>query len=239
MFPIIPEIKADGERAYQQLKVRLDFYSETVLLTRFEEGGARTTYPVAVADMAAAFTGIPLSSGLLPPRTVFWSRAGDQDRIGIYRPARVQEVVKVEAGKLTIPLPPLLFVGHGANYSVYALKGKPDSDDRPLFHAPLPNVGTNGRVCRGDVAFPRCSRDASPPRCSRDASQPTCSGATTQAALELLLSSRFNNHEVEGKSRRCPDDVRMLWQEIAGRRRFPVGDLVPMGLTLGEVIHGR
>ncbi|MBC8255150.1 MAG: hypothetical protein H8E35_14140 [Ardenticatenia bacterium] len=221
MFPIVPDIKADGERAYQQLKVRLDFYSETVLLTRFEEGGVRTTYPVAVADLAAAFTGIPLSSGLLPPRTVFWSRAGDQDRIGIYRPARVQEVVRAEAGKLTIPLPPLLFVGHGANYSVYALKGKPDSDDRPLFHAPLPNVGTNGRVCRGDVAFSRCS------------------GATIRPALKLLLSSRFNNHEVEGKSRRCPDDVRMLWQEIAGRRRFPVGDLVPMGLTLGEVIHGR
>jgi PRTRC genetic system protein B len=230
MFPIIPDIKADGERAYQQLKVRLDFYSETVLLTRFEEGGARTTYPAAVADLAAAFTGIPLSSGLLPPRTVFWSRAGDQDRIGIYRPARVQEVVNVEAGKLTIPLPPLLFIGHGANYSVYALKGKPDSDDRALFHAPLPNVGTNGRVCRGDVAFPRCSRDAS---------QPMCSGATIRAALELLLSSRFNNHEVEGKSRRHPGDVRMLWQEIAGRRRFPVGDLVPMGLSLGDVIHGR
>ncbi len=221
MFPIIPDIKADGERAYQQLKVRLDFYSETVLLTRFEEGGARATYPAAVADLAAAFTGIPLSSGLLPPRTVFWSRAGDQDRIGIYRPARVQEVVRAEAGKLTIPLPPLLFIGHGANYRVYALKGIPDSDGRALFHAPLPNVGTNGRVCRGDVAFP------------------ICCGATIRPALELLLSSRFNNHEVEGKSRRRPDDVRMLWQEIAGRRRFPVGDLVPMGLSLGEVIHGR
>ena len=221
LFPIVPSIKADGERAYQQLRVRLDFYSETVLLTRFEERGARTTYTVAVADLAAAFAGIPLGSGLLPQRTVFWSRLGDQDRIGIFRPAGVQEVVEVEAGKLTIPLPHLLLVGHGANYSVYALKRKPDSEGLALFHAPLPNVGPRGRICRGDVVFP------------------ICSGETIRPALELFLSSTFNNHEVDGKSRRRPDDVRALWQEIAGRRRFPVGDLVPMRLSLGEVIHGH
>ena len=55
MIPLVPDIKADAEHVCQQLKVRLDGQSETVLLTRFEEGGARMTYPAPVAHLAAAF----------------------------------------------------------------------------------------------------------------------------------------------------------------------------------------
>ena len=43
--------------------VRLDFFPQTVLLTRFGESYSQTCYPVAVEDVAEVFTDVRLATG--------------------------------------------------------------------------------------------------------------------------------------------------------------------------------
>ncbi|MFW6063840.1 MAG: hypothetical protein ACOC9V_06645, partial [Chloroflexota bacterium] len=56
----------------QYPRARLDLYEEAVILTRYEGADRRTSYPVAVDGLVAAFSRVPLSSGLLPANCLFW-----------------------------------------------------------------------------------------------------------------------------------------------------------------------
>jgi len=69
-------------------RLRLDFYSSAVLMSRWEGDGRLATYPVSVHDVVSACTNVQLSSGLLPPHTLFWKQQADQVMLGIYVPAR-------------------------------------------------------------------------------------------------------------------------------------------------------
>ena len=59
-------------------QLRLDFYETAVLLSRWQADGRMTTYPVAVQDVVTACTHVEMSSGLLPPNTLFWKQRGDR-----------------------------------------------------------------------------------------------------------------------------------------------------------------
>ena len=55
-------------------RLRLDFYNTAVLMSRWEDDGRVSTYPVSVHDVVSACTNVQLSSGLLPPNTLFWKQ---------------------------------------------------------------------------------------------------------------------------------------------------------------------
>ena len=69
-------------------RLRLDFYSSAVLMSRWDDDGRSSTYPVSVHDVVSACTRVEVSSGLLPPNTLFWKQRANQAVIGIYVPAR-------------------------------------------------------------------------------------------------------------------------------------------------------
>lgn len=193
----------------QYPRVRLDLYEEAVILTRYEGYDRRTSYPVAVDDLVAAFSRVPLSSGLLPANCLFWGRENGQTRIGIYIPGRRWQLRTAER-IFHIPLPPLVFSGAGERYQAFAVKRRPTEMPFELFHCPTPNIHPNGVVCRGNTPFPACASD------------------TIEQALNLFLEgSLFNGDLAAGKCRSFPDDVRKLWEQLEGARRFPVGELAP------------
>jgi hypothetical protein len=41
-----------------------------------------------------------------------------------------------------------------------------------------------------------------------------------------MENSLFNGDLSRGKCRRYPDDVRQLWAELEGKKRFPLSELV-------------
>ena len=211
----------------QQLQVSLHFFDETIVAVKHDpETGRQTAHPVALTDVAQALAGVSSGSGLLPSDVLFWQRRGGQERMGLYLPARRWRVrVRLAAREeevvhWTVPMPPLMWMGYGGQYNVWALKHRPGPVDgrTPLWKAPLPNVHADGRVCAGTVRFPECS-----PR-------------TIHTALALFFASEFNWHIGAGRSRSQPEALLELWRRLDGRPRFPLADLVRDDRTLDEVI---
>jgi hypothetical protein len=92
---------------------------------------------------------------------------------------------------------------------VFAVKRRPHQMPFKLYHCPTPNVHPNGVICQGSVSFPVCASD------------------TIELALSLFLEgSLFNGDLVANRCRSFPDDVRKLWVQLEGMKRFPAGQLV-------------
>jgi hypothetical protein len=193
-------------------------------MSRWEEDGRIVTHPVSVHDAVSACSNIGLSSGLLPANTLFWKQQGNRPEIGIYVPARrwrmrVDSANREEARTYHIPMPPLVFVGSGNAYQIYAVKRRPRDDYERLYHAPCPNVHHHGGICSGNTPFP------------------VCSPQTIETALSLFMeNSLFNGDLSRGKCRRYPDDVRQLWAEFEEKTYFPVSELVRSEAVLWNLL---
>lgn len=210
----------------QMPQLRLDFYETAIILSRWQADGRITTYPVSIQDVVTACTNVEMSSGLLPPNTLFWKQQANQFTLGIYVPAR-RWTVQTEERAYHIPLPPLVFVGRGRTYQVFAVKKRPSqslgqrplADPLRLYHAPCPNVHQHGGICQGSTPFPLCTPQ------------------TIHQACHLFLEgSLFNADLSQGKSQSYPDDVRLLWAELNGRKRFPLSELVPANMSLRNLL---
>lgn len=205
-------------------RLRLDFYQTAVLMSRWEEDGRIIAHPVSVHDVVSACTNIALSSGLLPPNTLFWKQQGDRQVIGIYVPARrwrmrVDAANRDEERVYHIPMPPLVFVGSGNAYQIYAVERRPRDAREQLYHAPCPNVHHHGGICPGNTPFPACSAQ------------------NIEAALTLFMEGSYFNGDLSlGKCRRYPDDVRQLWAKLEGKKRFPLSELVDRRKVLGNLL---
>ncbi|MCP4994666.1 MAG: hypothetical protein GY934_12900, partial [Gammaproteobacteria bacterium] len=201
-----------NQQAQQQTqqfpRLRLDFYKSAVLMSQWQEDGRITSYPVSIHDVVTACTKVDLSSGLLPTNTLFWQQQANQMVLGIYVVAR-RWWVQTEGRSYHLPMPPFVFVGNGSSYRIFAVKKRPSSEHDHLYHTPCPNVHTTGGICQGNTPFPVCS----PQR--------------IEQALHLFLEgSLFNADLSRGKCQYYPEDVRTLWADLDGRKRFPLSELV-------------
>ncbi|MFQ5420825.1 MAG: hypothetical protein ACE5EY_10750 [Anaerolineae bacterium] len=207
-----------NQQIQQYPRLRLDFYSTAVLMSQWEDDGRLTTYPVSVHDVVSACTSVELSSGLLPPNTLFWKQQANQIVLGIYVPARRWRV-QTEDRSYHVPMPPFVFVGNGSSYKIFAVKKRPSGEHDRLYHAPCPNVHTTGGICQGNTPFPICS-----PR-------------NIQTALKLFMEGSYFNADLSsGKCESYPDDVRQLWAEMDGRKRFPSSQLIPAQMRLWNLL---
>ncbi|MBU0491745.1 MAG: prokaryotic E2 ligase family D protein [Chloroflexi bacterium] len=207
---------------YQQIRARLDLYTESVVLTRFRHGKPVTAYEVDAGDLAATFSGLTFSSGLLPPDCLAYSRVGGEELLLVYRPPQPTRLTakpgKGAPRQYTVPLPGLVFRGRGTYYSVHAVRERPTTLAAALYHAPVPNVYEDGRICQGTCAFP------------------VAQGDTIQAALGVFLSSVFNRDLAAGKSARQRQDVTQLWAELDQTTDFPLDDLCPARRKLADLV---
>jgi hypothetical protein len=214
MLERLPEYEPDT------LLLILEFYRESVLRRIVEEDGRQSLSLVDIAEVARALSaGVSLLSGVLPgddagPNALFWSRSSGSSRLGIWVGPHMWRLVlrSSEPGgkdrRLRLPFPGLLFVCRpdASSGYVFAAPKRPRTLDAQLFHCPTPNVFPNGRICPGDHAF---ARDP------------------LKLPNEFFLSRFRNTGDTRGgKSKRHPDDVTRLWDQLAGQDTFPVEDLV-------------
>lgn len=212
-------ISTDGQ--YQRLLGRVDLFEETLFYTKFKDGRPATAFEVSPADLVAAFSGVPLATGLLPKNCLFYARSGQEERLAVYLPAAVRTLavaVMQQRTEYKIPLPPLVFLGQGLSYWVHAVKQYPGPDEG-LFLAPLPNVHNDGRICAGSVKFPPCS------------------AATIYKAVEAFFGSDFNLDLAAGKSKKKTNLMEML-EGLQGKDNYPLGDLVPSRIALADLVKG-
>jgi hypothetical protein len=214
--------------AYQTLLARIDIFNESIFYTRYRGNDPVSSFEVSPVSLAAAFSGMPLTTSLLPPGAIFLSRMAHFDHIALYLPPTIRKLKSSWRKKpYRIPTPPLVFVGKGQAYSIYALQ-KPYCADpgQSLYHAPFPNVhlqgfGFPGHICPGNVEFPVSSR------------------STILEAVKLFFDSDFNMHLVQSKSREFPDSIRKLWTRLdqTKAKTFPLDDLVYMRKTVKDLFE--
>ncbi len=212
------------EHDHAKLRGLLYLYEDCITL---EHTGVNqpAEYIVAPADLAAALSGVPRSSGLLPPNCLFHSETNGKQRLGVYVEPQVW-TVSVEGKRETwrVPMPPLVFVGHGTDYNLYALKeAKWPGLDARLYHAPCPNVWGSQGVCQGNAPFPVASSE------------------TIWRAVEIFFSSGFNTHLSNGKSKAHKNNILRQWQALwqAKATVYPATDLVDSGLRLKQIAGGE
>lgn len=114
-----------------------------------------------------------------------------------------------------VPLPALIFGGAGQQYYLWAVNAKEFNPQLVGYHAPLPNVYPDGRICWGSnqvgVVTPQNLREA----------------------WKLFISSPFNSHLAQGKSKRYNTNILDQFRRLrtTNRRAYPTNDLLPMTNT--------
>jgi len=204
-----------------ELQVRLDFYRESVVMY-LVQNGVITTRMVSARDIAMAMLKeVPLSSGLLPNNALWWQQGREGIEIALWRPPRVWRVaLQVEAFKpprrFNLPLPGLIFVCTPARSPrVYAAKRRPRNIEETIYHAPLFNVFADGRTCGGTHCFP---------------------DRVDEIPESFMLSFFTIDAQWKDRSQKYPDNLLKLWEELDGKKRYPLGDLVPFG-KLEKIMH--
>lgn len=199
-----------------ELKVRLDFYHSTVVM-HIVEKERTVSRTVSARDIALALLKeMPLISGILPPDTLWWS----QYHVGLWVPPRIWPVAIMleafqEPHRLKIPMPGLVFVCQGGcPPRVVAAKRRPTSLKTTVYHAPLFNVYQNGTTCPGTHQYPQ---------------------KVEEIPKSFFLSFFTVAAQYGGRSKKYPRDLLKLWEELDGKTKYPMDDLVVMG-KLGEVL---
>ena len=204
-----------------ELRFRVDIFDESILLHHFRQDGIQTRL-VSAVDIAKAFTmELRLHSGILPRDALWWSLGPEGQEVALWRPPQVWRVALVlEAFKpprrFTLPMPGLVFVcSPGREPRIYAARSQPAGPQSPLYHAPLFNVFSEGRTCPGTHKYPE----------------------RVEEIPESFFASFFSKAgQHEGRSKKHPKDLLALWEELDGKRRYPLRDLVPIG-KVEEIIR--
>ena len=195
-----------------QLQVQLEVYKETILLRGFE-GDSTWVRTVSADEIASVFTQhLSFSSGLLPESALWWSQGETGQVVALWRPPQVWAVaLQREAfqppARLRLPMPGLIFVcSPGRAPWVYAALDRPANPEQQLYRAPAFNVFSDGRVCPGSHRFPE---DV---------------GLIPESFFQSFFSLTGDSRN---RSRKHPDDLKALWEELDGQSEYPLDDLVP------------
>ena len=112
-------------------------------------------------------------------------------------------------------MPGLVFVCSPARAPwVYAALEQPTDPDQRLYRAPAFNVFSDGRTCPGSHRFPE----------------------EVGRIPESFFQSFFSlTGDTRDRSKKHPDNLQALWEELDGQTDYPVEDLVPQ-CTVGHVL---
>ncbi|MYD96208.1 MAG: hypothetical protein F4X98_02325 [Gammaproteobacteria bacterium] len=201
---------ADAPR--DDLKLQLEVYGETMLMRGFD-GDSNWVRTVSADEIANVFTQhLGFSSGLLPEDAIWWNQGETGHSVALWRPPQVWPVaLQREAFKsparLRIPMPGLLFVcSPGRAPWVYASPDRPTDPDDRLYRMPAFNVFQDGRVCPGSHRFPEEV------------------GLIPESFFQSYFSLTGDTGE---RSKKHPDNLQALWEELDGKTEYPLEDLVP------------
>jgi PRTRC genetic system protein B len=214
--PFVRVLPRDAEIELDLLQLRLDFHRESTLRYDYAGGRVRIAF-VSALDVAHALASeLDLSTGILPPDTLWLAKTGTGTRLALWVPpqvrtVRLRERYDATPRRLRIPFPGLVFLllPDGQAPYVFAADGRPVSLADQLFHAPAYNVFDSGRVCAGTHRFPT------------DPSKVPASFFASYFSAAMDTARR--------KSQRHPEDVGKVWAELhaAKATAYPVEDLVP------------
>ncbi len=217
------EIISQAPRNLEHLDAELLFVARNYIL--HYKYGDRHIYKSLTSDVLRnAFTSEPTDTGWLPENVIRHGSSVLGDWIVSFYP-RQRYNLQVQDEQLHVPLPSFVFVGISTSYFVWAVKRAKFNARSLIYHAPLPNVMNDGRICWGNVhPLP-------------------ASLSTIESTWQKFIGSIFNQDYTQGKSLKFNniiDRLKLLHQrsQVSARCRYLVSDLVPIrnNLTVEEAI---
>ena len=201
-----------ADAARDDLRIQMEVYGETILMRGFD-GESTWVRTVSADEIAGVFIEhLGFSSGLLPQETLWWGQGETGQVVALWRPPQVWSVaLQREAFKpparLRIPMPGLVFVCSPARAPwVYAAHERPGDPEDRLYRMPAFNVFSDGRVCPGSHKFPEEV------------------GQIPESFFQSYFSLTGDSRE---RSKKHPDNLQALWEELDGKTEYPTEDLVP------------
>ncbi|KKL07386.1 hypothetical protein LCGC14_2586520, partial [marine sediment metagenome] len=207
--PALDEVGVDP------VKVRLDFGNQVTVMYTFEDMVA-TVKVVSALDVAHSLSDeLSFSSQIFPRKDILWwtnTRRGPI--VAIWEEPKVrkfalQERAMGEPRRFTIPMPGLIFLTQGGQPPwVYATKRRPIKPADLVYQAPLCNLFADGRSCPGSHKYPM---------------------AIGQIPDSFFRSFFSATAELGNRSQKFPQNVVHLWEFLAGKKTYPMSDLVKHG----------
>lgn len=214
--PFVRVLPRDAEIEPDPLQLRLDFHRESTIRYDYAGGRVRVAF-VSALDVAHALASeLDLTTGILPPDTLWLAKTGTGTRLALWVPpqvriVRLRERYDAPPRRLRLPFPGLVFLllPDGQAPYVFAATERPASPTDQLFHAPAFNVFDSGRVCAGTHRFPT------------DPAKVPASFFASYFSAAMDTARR--------KSKRHPEDIGAVWAELhaAKAAAYPADDLVP------------
>jgi len=197
-----------------ELKLRLDFYGQAIMMHVVEED-VITSKMVSADEISQVLArSIGVSTGFLPEGTLWWRQLPGGPEVALWRPPRVtrvalQEEMFAAPVRFTIPMPGLVFLcSPGRPPWLWAAKRKPRSPEDLLYHAPCFNIFRSGESCPGTHRY----------------------GQDMASIPDEFFTAFFSRTgDWRGRSYQHDQDLRKLWEELDGRKRYPNDDLISAG----------
>ena len=172
-------------------------------------------------QVARAFRRVHTDTGWLGRRVLRYREAPEGNAIVSYEPAAIRKIIVAFSDKglveLSVPLPPLILLGKGREYYLWAAASSHIAANTNLAEAPLPNVGS-GKICFGKNEVPETHP------------------STLSEVWKLIFDTSFN---ADHASERClsePRDVRELLGKLAAdkAKKFPKSELLVSSTTIDD-----
>lgn len=221
---IIREVLEVAPRKLSAIQAELLFIESGTYIFHYQSGDSSKYKCLSPATLRAAFANTPIDSGWINPESgiVRWGTGSAVEWTIKFVPPQKHEINLLESKHL-VPLPAMVFLGLKSDYWIWAIKGSKFNPEAEAFHVPLPNVYLHsyqscGRICWGDNK------------------PPVAAPNTITKAWEMFISSPFNGHLSDGKSRAQPSDVRGQLEKAVKRSSYPVKDLIATKQTIPKLV---
>ena len=221
---VLGEIISQPPRNLDNLDAELLFIEQNYIFHYLE--GKRHVYKSLTSEvLRSAFANEPTDTDWLPKSVIrHGSSVSGNWAVCLFPQQRYH--LQLNEEQLHLPLPSLVFMGIGKSYFLWAVKEKQFAPHLIVFHAPLPNVMTDGRICWGNVC------------------PPSVNLSNVESAWSLFISSTFNQDYTGGKSKKYNSIIEQLKllnrkSKVSSRFRYPVSDLVPVRdkLTVNKTVE--
>ncbi len=211
---IMRELLQNPPRSLSAIKAELLILDGTYILHYYDQHVERYKC-LSPTALRIAFANAPIDSGWIGEGVVRWGTSKEGEWAVKFIPPEKHILDCDELGRVQTPMPGLVFVGKGHSYWLWTLATKVFDPDASLWVAPLPNVyAPSGQICWGQHQ------------------PPAATAQSINKAWKLFISSPFNSHLSNNKSKRHTNDVRhqllALHKKQPKACTYPLSDLVPI-----------
>jgi hypothetical protein len=221
---IIREVLEVAPRKLSVIQAELLFIEGGTYIFHYQSRDSSQYKCLSPATLRAAFANTPIDSGWMNPESkiVRWGTGSTGEWTIKFVPPQKHEINLLES-KYLVPLPAMVFLGLKSDYWIWAIKGSNFDPKAEAFHVPLPNIYLHSYQACGCI----CWGDNKPPAASPN---------TITKAWELFISSPFNGHLSDGKSRVQPHDVGRQLKKAVKRSFYPIKDLIGTNQTIAKLV---